>query len=201
MLENVNATRMLKIIELESKEKELDCKQICDTCGNSAKTKCYLDEHVARMHEEESTSTTSKCVRSCEFESGEEKEIKKHKDSTHELSCLICDQTFKSKSKLKTHMCRLLVTNPTCGDYFTKNWIVAQCCMRIFSTSEESESLILHSIECFDNMNRCSDMPEHYDHEITNYDGYVWHAALKDYFSGGKICWEELNREFDIQIR
>ena len=43
-------------------------------------------------------------------------------------------------------------------------------------------------------------MPEHYDDEITNYDGYIWHAALKDYLSGRKICWKELNGEFDIQI-
>ena len=197
MLENVAANRMQKIIELE---RELDCKKTCDKCEISAETKSFLDEHVDRIYEEEGTSTTSKRG-SCELVSDDQKKIKKHTYSTHELSCETCEQTFKSESKLKTHMCRLLVINLTCGGYFTKNWIIAQCCKRIFSTSEERECLILHSNECFDNRNRCSDMPEHYDDEITNYDGYIWHAALKDYFSGRKICWKELNGEFDIQIR
>ena len=53
--------------------------------------------------------------------------------------------------------------------------------------SKEQEVLYLHSEQCFDNSNRCSDLYPSY--LMTNYDGEAYHAPLKDYFSKGKINW------------
>ena len=43
------------------------------------------------------------------------------------------------------------------------------------------------------NAKRCPDMISYYDWEMINYDGVIFHAALKDYFSEGSINWPELN--------
>ena len=84
-----------------------------------------------KTHQDETVPSTSKCG-SCDFESDDEKNINMHVKSKHEFSCEICELTFQSEEKLKTHMCRLIVTNPTCGDYYTKNWILVNGCTRIF---------------------------------------------------------------------
>ena len=47
----------------------------------------------------------------------------------------------------------------------------------------------------------CPDIPSHYDPEMINYDGVIWHAALNEYFSEGKINWQVLHGQFDIRIR
>ena len=118
-------------------------------------------------------------------------------DSKHIFSCEICDSTFNSESKLKSHLCRTIVINPACGEYYTKDWIISKGCTAIFYKPEESEVLILHSQQCLNNTNRCPDLPGHYD--ITNYDGDTWHAPLNDFFSEGKISWENLGN-FSIRI-
>ena len=42
-------------------------------------------------------------------------------------------------------------------------------------------------------------MPGHYD--MTNHDGEAWHDPLDDFFSEGKISWEDLHGDYDIRIR
>ena len=200
MLENVVANHVQTICELENKVIKLSSKQSCDECENVLKTKSSSQEQEFRLHEAENIPSTSKCG-SCEYESDDEKDMSQHITLKHKLSCDICDLTFKSESRLTTHMCRVNVKNPTCGDYFTKKWVVAEGCMRFFSTPEEREFLILHSKQCFDNESRCCDMPKHYDNDISNYDGETWHARLEDFFFAGTISWEDLNGDFDIQIR
>ena len=96
-------------------------------------------------------------------------------------------------------MCRLTVTNPTCGDYYTKNWILVNGCTQIFSSSKKREVLFLLSKLCLANKNSCPDMPSYYD--STNYDGVHWHGPLDTFFSEGKICWDDLHGDFDIRIR
>ena len=107
--------------------------------------------------------------------------------------------TFQYKEKLKTHMCRLTVANPTCGDYYTKNWILVNGCTRIFSSSKKREVLFLHSKLCLENKNSCPDLPRCYD--SVNYDDVNWYAPLDTFFSKANICWNDLHGHFDIRIR
>jgi hypothetical protein len=40
-----------------------------------------------------------------------------------------------------------------------------------------------------------------YEPEMINYDGVIYHAALYDYYSEGKIKWLDLNGRFGIRIK
>ena len=91
-------------------------------------------------------------------------------------------------------MCRVHVKNPTCGDHYTRNYIVWKCCTVFFSKSKEQEVVYLHSEQCFDNSNRCSDLYPSY--HMTNYDGEAYHTPLNDFFSNGKIDWNALNGQY-----
>ena len=102
------------------------------------------------------------------------------------------------EEKLQTHMCRLTVTNPTCGDYYTKNWILVNGCTRIFSSSKKQEVLFLHSKMCLENKNSCPDLPSYYD--LVNFDGTSFHAFLDTFYSRGKIAWQDLHGDYNIRI-
>ena len=106
---------------------------------------------------------------------------------------------FKDKVKMKSHMCRIHIDNPTCGDYYLKNWILSEGCTRIYSNSRKSLLVFLHSEECITNTNRCPDMISYYDREMINYDGVIFHAALNDYYYDGSVNWLELNGRFGIR--
>ena len=98
-------------------------------------------------------------------------------------------------------MCRIHITNPACGDSYTKNWIIYNGCTRVFSTFLENEIVFLHCRQCIDGVNSCSDLLPDYDSEMVNSDGEIWHAAVVDFISDGKINWEELRANFGINIR
>ena len=119
---------MIKVLELENKVKKLSC----DQCEHVFETKDNLDNP-------NDIPTTSKCG-SCDFESDDEKDVKIHTKTTHDLVCKICELTFESEKKFKMHTCRVHIVNPEYGDYYTKmemervrwglshiNWIPEYC--------------------------------------------------------------------------
>ena len=88
-----------------------------------------------------------------------------------------------------------------CGDSYIKNWIVFNGCTRVFSKSLEEEIVFLHSQQCIDHVKSCSDLLPYYDSEMVNYDGKIWHASVDEFISDGIINWEQLRRNFSINIR
>ena len=92
--------------------------RLMNTLSDMFKWEC-LNEQEDQKHPDETLPSTSKCG-SCDFESDDEENLNVHVKSKHEFSCEICELTFKYEEKLKTHMCRLTVANPTCGDYYTQ---------------------------------------------------------------------------------
>ena len=144
------------------------------------------------MHVDVDNPSTSKCG-SSDYKSDNMNDRNICVKSKPIFSCEVCDLTFNSESKLKSHVCQIIVINPAYGDYYTKDLIINIGCTVIFSKSEESEVLILHSQQCLNGINRCPDLPAH------NYDGDTWHAPLNDFFSEGKIIWENLGN-FSIRI-
>ena len=156
MLENVVANKSKKVSELETLVDTLSVNKPCEKCDDSPGTRDCLNEHDDKTHQDESVPSTSKCG-SCDFESDDEEDLHVHVKSKHNFSCEICELTFQYEKKLRTHMCRLTVTNPTCGDYYTKNWILVNGCTRIFSSSERREVLFFHSNLCLENKNSCPD--------------------------------------------
>ena len=147
--------------------------------------------------EDDCQPSTSKCGK-CEYESDGENDLLMHIKSNHDITCDVCALTFQSETKLKIHMCRMHVKNPTCGDHYTRSSIVVDCCTVIFSKSKEQEVVYLHSEQCFNDTNRCSDFYPSY--HINDFDGEAYHAPLKYFFLEGKINWNALNGEL-VKIR
>ena len=189
ILEYVVANKNKKVSDLEDMVAQI---KSCDMCAKVCKTASYISKH-----DEENTPSTSKCD-SCDYESDDENDVTSHMKSKHEFLCKICGLSFESETKLKKHTCKVNVENPMCGDFYTKSYVVVDCCTIIFSKSKEKEVVYLHSEQCFKNLNRCSDLYPSYD--MTNYDGEAYHVPLSEYFSGGKIKWDALDGEF-IRIR
>ena len=198
MLQNVVETKSKEVSYLETKMKDLNLNKACEKCENVRETTSDFSDHKGKFHGEEDVPSTSKCG-SCDFESVSKNDIDLHMKTNHELKCELCELSFKSDKDLQAHYCRVQISNPTCGDYYTKDWILVNGCTRIFSCSRKSEVLFLHSDQCLNKKRSCPDLPGFY--HLTNYDGEYWHAPLTDFFSEGKMRWEALHGDFNIRIR
>ena len=188
------------MINLRESIKKLKKNQGTESCNNFdyiSEDESSFKKHQGPNHSDESVPTTSKCG-SCDFISDDENCIDEHRKSTHKYTCVICNLSFKSESKLECHMCRTEVKNPTCGEYYMKNWFISNGCTRIFSSILETEILFLHSQQCIDGVNGCQDMLSYY--HMVKYDGEVWHAPISEYFFEGKISWEKLQKNFSFNI-
>ena len=182
---------MINLRECNKKLKDNQSSISCDNCDYTSKDDANLKVHQVPKHSDESAPSTSKCG-SCDFVSDDENCIDNHISSNHKHTCVTCNLSFKSESKLDRHMCRTEVQNPACGEYYMKNWFISNGCTRIFSSILEKEVLFLHSQQCIDGVNGCQDMLSYY--HMVKYDGEVWHAPLSDYFFEGKISWDKLQK-------
>ena len=120
-------------------------------------TKTMSDTGKQDEEHREDIPSTSKCG-SCEFVSDEDNDIKMHMTYSHTFFCNTCKLEFESQKKLESHMCRIHITNPACGDSYTKNWIISRGCTRVFSTFLKKEIVFLHCQQCIDGVNSCSDL-------------------------------------------
>ena len=194
MLENVIETEHGKVRELE---KDIMQKRSCDKCENVSECNGELLTHNETPYKKEDVSSTSKCG-TCDYASESANDVNAQNQIKHAFSCEVCGIIFKNKVKLQTHMCRIIVKNPTCGDYYTKNWVIAKTCTRVFSSSEKKEVLFLHSEQCIDQSKSCQDLNS--DYSLPNYYGNTFHAPIDDYFTNGLMNWESLHGQFDINI-
>ena len=148
--------------------------------------------------ENENTDTnvpsTSKCGK-CDYESDTEVDLKAHIESDHEdeilcnFECETCDLVCKTGEKLKKHLCRIEVKNPTFGDFYISNWVVTNRCNPIFHKIKNQEIAILHCKECMNNENRCSDkFPLWLPAQEDGVDG-SWHLDLLKFLKDGSIEW------------
>ena len=59
----------------------------------------------------------------CNYVCGKENDLKTHMRLNHDqLHCEECDFYYKEEFKLKMHMCKVTVINPTFGTLYTKDW-------------------------------------------------------------------------------
>ena len=114
----------------------------------------------------------------CDFVSDDETDIYVHVTSNHKFRCNTCNSEFKSEKKIKEHTCRIYIENPEFGEYYMKNWIIANSCARIFSKSLSRDILFLHTEQCIEKVKSCPDLLVYYDKDMVNYDGAIWHAPI-----------------------
>jgi hypothetical protein len=87
-------------------------KKINEKCDKSVELEDNIRAHNDVNHADENEPSSSKCDK-CDFEVKDSKV----QDDEQNLKCDICSMEFKEKVKLKSHMCRVPIANPTCGDY------------------------------------------------------------------------------------
>ena len=163
----------------------------------------------------EDVATTSKCGK-CDYESEEESDLINHIESYHQLKCNICGfecctelalethiaenhiQIFecetckivcKSEEKLKKHICRVTVRNPSFCDFYTNNWITVNRCTSIYHRKKE-EVAVFHCKDCMENINRCTGkFPLWLPAQQDETDG-IWHLELTKFLKDGRIDWK-----------
>ena len=92
-----------------------------------------------------STRNPTRCE-DCEFNAESESDLKIHMREKHEIECNTCNEKFAGLRKLKNHMCRIHVGNPSSGDYYMKNWYLNNDCISVFSKQQQREVALIHSI-------------------------------------------------------
>ena len=65
--------------------------------------------------------------------------MKTHVRSSHEEKCGRCDLAFKDKQKLKDHTCKLHIRNPSQGNCYMKNWVLANGCTQVINKATMEE--------------------------------------------------------------
>ena len=158
MSENVIKSRDLDIIELKK------------NCFAGEKSDNF-DKVVKRNKEEEYFSSVMKTFQSftqrndhrceeCDFDARTSEVLKMHMQEKHEVQCEDCSEKFKGLNRLKNHMCRLYIGNPSCGDFYVKNWMIKNECVRVFSENLKREIAIIHSEVCLDKHSCTYVLPE-----------------------------------------
>ena len=68
-----------------------------------------------------------------------------------------CNEMFAGIDKLNGHMCRVHIKNPSYKEYYMKDWLIRNICIRVFSRKKQSEVGMLHSELCIESK-PCSDL-------------------------------------------
>ena len=200
VMEHILKNRGLEIYSLRN---ELDTFQAanvidCENCDDKKET-VSLDEIMTESELcKETTSVRHVTCDQCEFIVDNEECLRLHMKETHEVKCETCDEIFAGLKKLRSHMCRVQIKDPEYFDIYMKNWYRRGDCIPVFSKRLKKELIILHSENCWEGENFCSDIPENVDTTVKSVldENEIIHTAAmrkngavrKD----GSICWLEL---------
>ena len=162
--------------ELKISEEQTECFN-CKTCEVNIGTKSDLKKHIDGCSDENLPST-SKCgtcdyksdgdddmrvdmkskhevqCNLCRYVCDNEEDLNEHVNSIHEklnyeeYNCVTCDLTLKTKDKLKKHICKVRVQNPSYGTLYMKGWYDKNGCTQMFSSKLNKEIAWLHSDSC-----------------------------------------------------
>ena len=112
--------------------------------------------------------------------------------SEHEHQCSFCNLTFDGLKKVKSHMCRIEIENPTSYWFYTKNWFERGKCVRVFDNNAKVEVVTIHGEDCIKN-NACTIFPETFTHRKYFKDTQnILHLTTSRYMINNKLKWEEI---------
>ena len=177
----------------------------CLTCENSSTSKKDLENHERNDHLDEFAPTTSKCgtcdyhsdnksdlevhlkthmkhcCEFCSFEAGLKSELLKHKSLEHNLNCLECYETFATNEKLNTHICKHEIGNPSFEQFYTRSWMDANNCNKIYCNNIKQEVAILHCKKCAKSERTCCWSPYNLNEESDGVTHLEFGLYTKDY--------------------
>ena len=142
----------------------------------------------------ESMRTCFKCEE-CEFTSNLESDLNSHIESMHQHFCSHCSCSYVGEKKLKKHLCRIFLCNPSCPEkgFYTKDWFERNKCIRVFDTNTETEVAVLHSEDCVEK-NICVTFLD--DFEKTGSfkdDEGITNLSDKNYITDKTVNWTSVN--------
>ena len=102
-------------------------------------------------------------------------------------------QPFKEDLKLKMHLCKVTVKNPTFGTLYTKDWYDANGCTQIFCHKRNKGIIWLHNKSC-SKSNPCAvydDINAEEDDKVCEFE----HLNIQCFLENGEILWEQIIHE------
>ena len=110
--------------------------------------------------------------------------------TSQQFQCDVCEIACSTEDKLKKHLCRVTVRNPSFCDLYTKNWILVNRCTFIYHRVKKVEVALLHCKDCTENISRCTEkFPLWLPAQEDEIDG-VWHLELIKFLKDGRIDWQ-----------
>ena len=207
LLENTLECRDKKVYDLEKKLEKImeeppesysdDDKPStskCGTCEYTSDDESEVKIHMRRKH-------GFKCD-VCYYVSDNEESLERHVIVKHEklnvvdqeFKCDRCGLTLKTKVKLKKHICKVRVKNPSNGSLYMKGWYDCNGCTQVYSSILNKEVAWLHSDNCV--IEECAPFKNiTKDIEEAIIEDAVEHLRLECFVQDGTILWPKFVKE------
>ena len=111
-----------------------------------------------------------------------------HVRGMHNEKCRKCDLAFKDVTKLREHTCKLNVRNPSQGNCYMKNWILADGCVPVINKATMTEVATLHCDNCWRKISSCGELKT----LDQNDENDVHHGKLSKFVRNGVVNWSDL---------
>ena len=135
----------------------------------------------------------------CGFVNKTAEGLRMHVEKDHSVNCEHCDENLAGIAKLKKHMCRMNVKNPSILDLYMKNWFVRNDCLRVFSENKSKEIAIIHSEVCVEN-HSCSWVLPTFISQLRYIDNTdLIHLHASECLLDGNVQWAILTDLLDSQ--
>ena len=159
----------------------------CDECAQKFETENDLNAHMKSIH------TDSFVCEDCAFAAGNKSDLTVHQEKIHSKYCQDCKFTFVGERKLKKHVCRIKISNPCSGSFYTKDWFEKDHCVRVFDNATKTEKYLLHCDHCLSTQ-ACQELPEkfHTGKLITDTQD-VTHLEASIYLKLNTVNWRFLS--------
>ena len=125
-------------------------------------------------------------------------DLKLHQETLHGKFCSYCECNFAGERKLKEHVCRIKISNPSSGRLYTKDWFVKDDCIRVFDNNAKDEKYVLHCDLCL-NMKSCEELPANFKQSISSKDpnGKI-HLPASTYIKSNTMNWKAMEETTSI---
>ena len=170
----------------------------CGTCEYESDDENDLRMHIKAKHKFQCDL--------CSYVSEKEEDLKSHAFSIHkggkvmtdqEFKCDRCELTCKTKLKLKNHICKVEVQNPSYGTLYMKGWYDCHGCTQVYNSTQNKEIAWLHSDHCV--LEECAPFRNNSGEiEEAIIEDEVEHLKMECFVERERILWPKLITELKL---
>ena len=124
----------------------------------------------------------------CDYKTDKEEDLRNHIRRKHDHKCNACDLAFESKQKIKDHICKISIRNPTHGNCYMTNWILAQGCTPIYNKATKKEIVTLHYEDCWRKISPCAELKPLNQLDIND----IFHCKVSRFVRNGLVNWPDM---------